>query len=185
MNKLIFAGVLELVDEVDSKASTPAVCLTLDFSMVLRYDDSGRFESSLLGSLPPFKTGESQGSETVGCAQPRAGVMELVDVADSKSAGLIPRVGSSPTTGTKRTEQFRCRGLNAYGINCFRAFHPLKFLKPNDRCQQAILSVWQYLNPHTTNAKKGAKLNWGVTQPSGKGFFSLKCIVFRAAPFFI
>ena len=29
-----------------------------------------------------------------------AGVMELVDVADSKSAGLIPRVGSSPTTGT-------------------------------------------------------------------------------------
>ena len=100
MNKLIFAGVLELVDEVDSKASTPAVCLTLDFSMVLRYDDSGRFESSLLGSLPPFKTGESQGSETVGCAQPRAGVMELVDVADSKSAGLIPRVGSSPTTGT-------------------------------------------------------------------------------------
>ena len=26
--------------------------------------------------------------------------MELVDVADSKSAGLIPRVGSSPTTGT-------------------------------------------------------------------------------------
>ena len=31
-----------------------------------------------------------------------AGVMELVDVTDSKSVGLIPRVGSSPTTGTKR-----------------------------------------------------------------------------------
>ena len=30
-----------------------------------------------------------------------AGVMELVDVTDSKSVGLIPRVGSSPTTGTK------------------------------------------------------------------------------------
>ena len=29
-----------------------------------------------------------------------AGVMELVDVTDSKSVGLIPRVGSSPTTGT-------------------------------------------------------------------------------------
>ena len=27
--------------------------------------------------------------------------MELVDVTDSKSVGLIPRVGSSPTTGTK------------------------------------------------------------------------------------
>ena len=82
----------------------------------------------------------------------QAGVMELVDVADSKSAGLIPRVGSSPTTGTKRTEQFRCRGLNAYGINCFRAFHPLKFLKPNDRCQRAILSDWRYLNPHNSQS---------------------------------
>ena len=28
--------------------------------------------------------------------------MELVDVTDSKSVGLIPRVGSSPTTGTKK-----------------------------------------------------------------------------------
>ena len=36
-----------------------------------------------------------------------AGVMELVDVADSKSAGLIPRVGSSPTTGTKLKATFR------------------------------------------------------------------------------
>ena len=26
----------------------------------------------------------------------------MVDVTDSKSVGLIPRVGSSPTTGTKR-----------------------------------------------------------------------------------
>ena len=30
----------------------------------------------------------------------RAGVLELVDEADSKSVGLITRVGSSPTTGT-------------------------------------------------------------------------------------
>ena len=30
-----------------------------------------------------------------------AGVMELADVTDSKSVGLITRVGSSPTTGTK------------------------------------------------------------------------------------
>ena len=29
-----------------------------------------------------------------------AGVMELADVTDSKSVGLITRVGSSPTTGT-------------------------------------------------------------------------------------
>ena len=30
--------------------------------------------------------------------------MELVDVTDSKSVGLIPRVGSSPTTGTIMNE---------------------------------------------------------------------------------
>ena len=29
-----------------------------------------------------------------------AGVMKLADVTDSKSVGLITRVGSSPTTGT-------------------------------------------------------------------------------------
>ena len=28
--------------------------------------------------------------------------MELADVTDSKSVGLIPRVGSSPTTGTTK-----------------------------------------------------------------------------------
>ena len=31
-----------------------------------------------------------------------AGVMELADVTDSKSVGLIPRVGSSPTTGSTK-----------------------------------------------------------------------------------
>ena len=29
-----------------------------------------------------------------------AGVLELVDEADSKSVGLIPRAGSTPATGT-------------------------------------------------------------------------------------
>ena len=62
----------------------------------------------------------------------------------------MERVGSNPSFRAKRTEQFRCRGLNAYGINCFRAFHPLKFLKPNDRCQRAILSDWRDLNPDQT-----------------------------------
>ena len=37
-----------------------------------------------------------------------AGVMELVDVTDSKSVGLIPRVGSSPTTGTKSEQAAYC-----------------------------------------------------------------------------
>ena len=35
-----------------------------------------------------------------------AGVMELADVTDSKSVGLIPRVGSSPTTGTILSTSF-------------------------------------------------------------------------------
>ena len=33
-------------------------------------------------------------------------MMELVDVTDSKSVGLIPRVGSSPTTGTRESDLF-------------------------------------------------------------------------------
>ena len=64
--------------------------------------------------------------------------------------------GSNPSSRTKRTERFRCRRLNAYGINRFRAFYPLEFHKANDKCQQAILSVWRYLNPHNWVAKKGA-----------------------------
>ena len=36
-----------------------------------------------------------------------AGVMELADVTDSKSVGLITRVGSSPTTGTMKHWQKR------------------------------------------------------------------------------
>ena len=44
-----------------------------------------------------------------------AGVMELVDVTDSKSVGLIPRVGSSPTTGT-RNRQVSARSLSIFYI---------------------------------------------------------------------
>ena len=45
-----------------------------------------------------------------------AGVMELADVTDSKSVGLITRVGSSPTTGTTKLPKlygfgsFSCSG---------------------------------------------------------------------------
>ena len=37
------------------------------------------------------------------------------------------RVGSSPTTGTIKAKQYRCRRPEAYGINCFRAFWARKF----------------------------------------------------------
>ena len=37
--------------------------------------------------------------------------MELVDVTDSKSVGLIPRVGSSPTTGTKKVDPHKGVGF--------------------------------------------------------------------------
>ena len=40
-----------------------------------------------------------------------AGVMELADVTDSKSVGLIPRVGSSPTTGTKNRLNLRVQPI--------------------------------------------------------------------------
>ncbi len=47
-------------------------------------------------------------------------MMELADVADSKSAGLIPRVGSSPTSGTMKTPD------NIWG---FRILHNQKYTK--------------------------------------------------------
>ena len=37
----------------------------------------------------------------------------MVDVTDSKSVGLIPRVGSSPTTGTNQ-EKALIRGAFSY-----------------------------------------------------------------------
>ena len=58
-----------------------------------------------------------------------AGVMELVDVTDSKSVGLIPRVGSSPTTGTIKAKRYRCHWRKASDINRFRAF-----LSPKIHC---------------------------------------------------
>ena len=36
----------------------------------------------------------------------------MVDVTDSKSVGLIPRVGSSPTTGTTAPDSCRIRGCS-------------------------------------------------------------------------
>ena len=69
-SSLTLAGVLELVDEADSKASTSTVsehCLTLDFSTGLSYNSFSSFESSLLGSLLSFDSGETKGSETVWC----------------------------------------------------------------------------------------------------------------------
>ena len=36
-----------------------------------------------------------------------AGMMELVDVTDSKSVELITRVGSSPTAGTEKEASMR------------------------------------------------------------------------------
>ena len=56
-----------------------------------------------------------------------AGVMELADVTDSKSVGLITRVGSSPTTGTIKSKRYRCHWRKASGINRFRAFSARKF----------------------------------------------------------
>ena len=42
--------------------------------------------------------------------------MELADVTDSKSVGLITRVGSSPTTGTTNSAQLLLPKLRAFII---------------------------------------------------------------------
>ena len=47
-----------------------------------------------------------------------AGVMELADVTDSKSVGLITRVGSSPTTGTNK-KPFLSAGQERFFVSCF------------------------------------------------------------------
>lgn len=53
-----------------------------------------------------------------------AGVMELVDVADSKSAGLIPRVGSTPTTGTI----WKCSVSQFWEAELFHALYRSSFM---------------------------------------------------------
>ncbi len=51
-----------------------------------------------------------------------AGVMELADVTDSKSVGLIPRAGSTPAAGTMQKASLACMvygsgALSMKGIN--------------------------------------------------------------------
>ena len=53
-------------------------------------------------NVPPRWTSDfSEAPSGVRLKNINAGVMELADVTDSKSVGLITRVGSSPTTGTR------------------------------------------------------------------------------------
>ena len=89
---------LELVDEADSKSSTffsASYSKPLDFTAFFRYHCTWLFrwaskvDLQILCSTIVLSSGSHL-----------AGVLELVDEADSKSVGLITRVGSSPTTGT-------------------------------------------------------------------------------------
>ena len=65
-----------------------------------------------------------------------AGVVKLADALDSKSCGLIIRVGSSPTTGTKRENNLaQSVGLFFYGIH---------FGLPKSECHKKHTHVvWQ------------------------------------------
>ena len=56
------------------------------------------------------------GSAGVYCPR-HAGVMELADVTDSKSVGLITRAGSTPATGTKE------KGMPPTGHSLLFAYH--------------------------------------------------------------
>ena len=68
-----------------------------------------------------------------------AGVMELADVTDSKSVGLITRVGSSPTTGTKMTLQKRCHPRKTAPLRGFSAFKGQKKGRKKSRvCKRKI-----------------------------------------------
>ncbi len=55
--------------------------------------------------------------------------------------------GSNPFESTNFSRQYRCRGLKAYGINCFRGFDTLKIQVSSDRCQQRFSCNWRGLNP--------------------------------------
>ena len=56
----------------------------------------------MIFNVPPRWTSDfSEAPSGVRLKNINAGVMELADVTDSKSVGLITRVGSSPTTGTR------------------------------------------------------------------------------------
>ena len=57
--------------------------------------------------IPPGNRYNNHRSE--GFPGKRAGVMELADVTDSKSVGLITRVGSSPTAGIAHGKTIRVR----------------------------------------------------------------------------
>ena len=54
--------------------------------------------------------------------------MELADVTDSKSVGLIPRVGSSPTTGTNIKLFFESCDFKKRQIESRRDYFSLAFL---------------------------------------------------------
>ena len=89
------AGVLELVDEEDSKTSSPSVA-----GIGKRLGESSVFQILFFICLshPSCVSLQIPGDACLGNIS--AGVLELVDEADSKSVGLITRAGSTPATGT-------------------------------------------------------------------------------------
>ena len=83
-HSIAFAGVLELVDEADSKSTTPfhaAVPESLDLSRVFDNLIWIRFLMSLHDVPPISRTGHRERD----VENKDAGVLELVDEADSKS----------------------------------------------------------------------------------------------------
>ena len=70
------------------------------------------------------------------------GVAQLV----ARMVRVHEAVGSNPATRTSFSRQYRCRGLKAHGINCFRGFDALKIQVSSDRCQQRFSRNWRGLN---------------------------------------
>ena len=69
-----------------------------------------------------------------------AGMMELVDVTDSKSVELITRVGSSPTTGTIRKSRTpgSVRGFGTFLDLCILRFVGILEMKKTEIHQSAV-----------------------------------------------
>ena len=62
----------------------------------------------------------------------------------------IPQKGiesSNLSISANFSRQYRCRGLNAYGINCFRDFDTPKIQMSSNRCHQRFSRNWRGLNP--------------------------------------
>ena len=108
------------------------------------------------------------------------------------------RVGSSPTTGTIKAKQYRCRRPEAYGINCFLAFSALKSIDSSidaNRCFPLTGGTRTPIFQQLAKIKLCGALFEGIIFKKGavfhmqifheiEGAVLLVLMIIKAAPFF-